>query len=318
MIKPKRLEKGNTIGIITPSSACPKDKLDEGIEYLENRGYKVKLSKHVFDNYNGYGGTDEARAEDLNNFFKDDEVDAIICSRGGYGAVRILDKLNYDTIKNNPKIFAGYSDITSFHLAFYEKTELITFHAPMVSIDMIKGKSFDEASLNNMFEVLESKEKIIYKNPDGSEFESISYGNDSKAEGILIGGNFIVMMSSFGTEYFPKLNKDYILYIEEVDEKPYKIDRIISTLFNSKEIGKSIKGIVVGDFENCDLVEGEKETGFKTAKETIIERLSNLNIPVLTNVKCGHGKTKLTMAHGAMVKIDAKNKSFETLENVLI
>lgn len=318
MIKPKRLEKGNTIGIITPSSACPKDKLYEGIEYLENRGYKVKLSKHVFDNYNGYGGTDEARAEDLNNFFEDDEVDAIICSRGGYGAVRILDKLNYDIIKNNPKIFSGYSDITSFHLAFYEKTGLITFHAPMASIDMVKGKSFDEASLNNMFDVLDSREKIIYKNPDGSEFESISCGDNGKAEGILIGGNFIVMMSSFGTEYFPKLNKNYILYIEEIDEKPYKIDRVISTLFNSKEIGKSIKGIVVGDFENCDLVEGEKETGFKTAKETIIERLSNLNIPVLTNVKCGHGKIKLTMAHGTMVKIDAKNKSFETLENVLI
>ncbi|WP_300365180.1 LD-carboxypeptidase [Brachyspira sp.] len=318
MIKPKRLEKGNTIGIISPSSACPKDKLYEGIKYLESKGYKIKLSKHVFDNYNGYGGNDDARAQDLNNFFEDDEVDAIICSRGGYGAVRILDKLNYDIIKNNNKIFAGYSDITSFHLALYEKAELITFHAPMVSIDMLKEKSFDENSLNNMFDILSSNEKIVYKNPDGSDFESISFGDDGKAQGILIGGNFIVMMSSFGNEYFPKLNKDYILYIEEVDEKPYKIDRIISTLFNSKEIRKSIKGIVVGDFINCDLLEGEKETGFRTARETIIERLSNLNIPVLTNVKCGHGKTKLTIAHGAMVQIDAYNKSFETLENVLI
>lgn len=318
MIKPKRLEKGNTIGIITPSSACPKDKLYKGIEYLENIGYKVKLSKHVFDNYNGYGGTDEARAEDLNNFFKDDEVDAIICSRGGYGSVRILDKLNYDIIKNNPKIFAGYSDITSLHLAIYEKTNIITFHAPMVSTDMLEGDSFDEKSLNIMFDTLSSNKKIIYKNPDNTNFESISNGDNGIAEGILIGGNFIVMMSSFGTEYFPKLNKDYILYIEEVDEKPYKIDRIISALFNSKEIGKSIKGIIIGDFINCDLLEGENETGFRTAKETIIENFSNINIPVLTNVKCGHNKIKFTIANGSKVKINTHHKSFETLENVLI
>lgn len=315
VLKAKRLEKGNTIGIISPSSACPKDKLYEGIEYLENRGYKVKLSKHVLDNYNGYAGCDDDRAEDLNDFFKDDEVDAVVCSRGGYGAVRILDRLDYDAIKNNPKIFAGYSDITSFHLAIYEKTGLITFHTPMISTEMVQGNSFDEQSLNNMFETLSSNNKISYKNTNNTSFESISEGI---AEGVLIGGNFIVMMSNFGTEYFPKFNRDYILYIEDVDEKPYKIDRVISVLFNSKEIGRSIKGIVVGDFENCDLLENEKETGFRTVKDTIIERLSNLNIPVLTNVKCGHNKIKFTMAHGAMVKIDTYNKSFETLESVLI
>lgn len=321
-LKAKALEKGQTIGIISPASACNKDDLIKGIEYLESIGYKTKISNNALKSYNGYAGTDEERVSDINAFFKDDTIDGIFCSRGGYGSIRILDKIDYDIIKSNNKIFAGYSDITSLHLSIYQKTKLITFHAPMVDTDMSINKvkdgisTFSKESLNMMFNTLSSTHNIEYKNPDNTNFESIS---DGIAKGILIGGNFIVMMSSIYTEYFPELqNNNYILYIEEIDEKPYKIDRMISTLINSKLIGNAIKGIVVGDFENCDLKEGEKATGFKTAKETILERLSNINIPVLTNIRCGHNKMKLTMAHGAEVEIDTYKKTFRTLENVLI
>ena len=317
-LKAKTLEKGQTIGIISPASKTNQKHLFEGIEYLESLGYKTKLSKNALQSYNGYAGTDEERVYDINSFFEDDTVDAIFCSRGGYGSIRLLDYINYDIIKSNNKIFVGYSDITSLHLAIYQKTKLITFHAPMVDIDMAMSRdnSFSKESLNMMFSTLSSKENIEYKNPDNTNFNSISEGI---AEGILIGGNFIVMMSSFGTEYFPDFtNNNYILYIEEIDEKPYKIDRMLSTIINSKLIGKCIKGIIVGDFEDCDLKENQKDTGLRTAKETILERLSNINIPVLTNVRCGHNKIKLTLAHGAKVEIDTYKNTFRTLENILI
>lgn len=314
-IKPKKLFEGATIGIISPSSAGNKEKLYEGISFLENRGYKVRLAKHVLDYYNGYAGKDDDRASDINEFFADTSIDAIFCSRGGYGAVRILDKINYDIVKRNPKIFAGYSDITSLHLAFYEKCNLITFHAPMVSIDMASNR--DIKSLDMMIDALSEVKKISYKNPDDTVFESMSEGY---AEGILIGGNIAVMMSSFGTEYMPNMKdgKDYILYLEEIDEKPYKVDRFISTLFNSNIIGRSVKGIVVGDFINCDLKKEDKDSGFRIITDTLKERFSGLDIPVISNVRCGHDDIKMTIAHGAKVKIDTNKKIFETLDSVLL
>lgn len=198
------------------------------------------------------------------------------------------------------------------HLAFFKKANLITFHAPIVSIDLTKD--MDIYSVNMMFDTLSKDKKIVYKNPDETSFESLSNGY---AEGTLIGGNFAVMMSSFGTEYMPK-GKDYILYIEDIDEQPYKIDRFISTLFISGEIEKSIKGIVVGDFINCTLKKGEKSTGFRFTKETLEEPFGYLNIPVISNVRCGHNKAKMIIAHGARVIIDTNKKIFETLENALV
>lgn len=312
-LKPKKLQKGDTIGVVAPSSTMPKELLEKGVENLQAMGYKVVLSKNILNKFECYSATDNERAEDINTMFKNDKIDAIICVRGGYGAIRILEKLDYDAIKSNPKIFGGYSDITSLHLAFFKKTGLVTFHSPMLTSDMANIKC--QNSIDIMINTLSNTGVIEYKNPDNTEFETFKSGY---ADGVLIGGNLAVLMSSFGTHYMP-LPKDTILYIEDIDEKPYKIDRMLSTLLISGEIGKSIKAIVLGDFTCCDIKEDEKATsGFTTFKQTIIDRFENVKVPIISNVRCGHGTSKMTMAHGVKVEIDTDKKIFRTLENALV
>ena len=152
MLKGKKLEKGDTIGLIGLANSVSKDKILKTKEKIEKLGYKVKLGKHIFESWYSFAGKDENRLFDLNNFFEDVEVDAILCIRGGYGSIRIVEGLNFEMIKRNPKIFVGYSDITTIHSALNERCELITFHGPMgasnfLDIDEFTLKSFLESAI---------------------------------------------------------------------------------------------------------------------------------------------------------------------------
>ena len=165
-IKPEKLKKGDTIGIISPAGAVKEKKLfNNAVKYFENKGYKGKIAPHTLDMKAYLAGEDKNRLADLENFFKDDEIKAILCSRGGYGVFRILDRINFDLIKENPKIFVGYSDITAILCNFTEKSGMVTFHGPLFASDF--GKDIiDEYTEYNFWKILTKNTEIPYEFPN--------------------------------------------------------------------------------------------------------------------------------------------------------
>ena len=226
IIKPRKLNQGDVIGIVSPaSSAQDSSILEKGIRYLEKNGYRVEIGKSV-GRINGYlAGTDNERVDDLNQMFKNKNVKAIFCVRGGYGATRILDQVNYKLIRNNPKIFVGYSDITSLQMAIYKKSGLVTFAGPMITSDF--ADEIDPFTEEFFWKLITSKKKIgRISFPDLNKLPAIHKGS---AIGRILGGNLAVFASLIGTPYFPEL-KDHILMLEDIDELPYRIDRMLNQL----------------------------------------------------------------------------------------
>jgi muramoyltetrapeptide carboxypeptidase len=309
-IKPRKLQQGDLIGIISPASSVnDPSRLDKGVHYLEKMGYNVLVGKNV-GKYNGYlAGTDQERLDDLHSMFSNKKVKAIFCLRGGYGAARLVDKLDYKLIRNNPKIFAGYSDISALHLAMFYKTGLITFAGPMVGVDF-----YDEVSTftEEMFWRLLSSSKKFGKieNPDDEHILSLNSGT---ANGRIVGGNLSVISGLVGTEYFPDL-KDKILLIEEMGEVPYKIDR----MFNQMRLSgmfKGLKGVVIGSFRDCHELDPNKKT--LTLGEVITDYFSQLKKPVVYNFRHGHLKDNITVPIGINLRINASRKFVEIAESAV-
>ncbi len=307
-LKPPALKKGDVIGIVSPASS-PDDfsRIEKGVSYLESLGYRVKLGKHIYKRFGYLSASDDERAEDLNEMFSDPEVRAIICVRGGYGTTRILDKVDYNAIKRNPKIFVGYSDITALQLAIFKKTGLITFSGPMLAVDIY---SFDGYTEEFFWKILTSRSKEIeIKNPNGIELATFKLG---KAVGILLGGNLSLLASIIGTKYQPDF-KGSILVIEDIGEEPYRIDRYLSQLKNSGVLSK-IKGCILGQFTDCVPKEEEKSL---TLEQIFQDYIGNLKIPVISNLNYGHIPQKLTLPIGAKVRIDSKRKTITIVERIL-
>lgn len=266
-LKPKSLQKGDTIAIISPSGYVSyPEKFETAKKYFEEKGFGVKIFPNA-KNHNGYlAGTDEQRISDLENAFEDKEVKAILTSRGGYGATRILDKINYEIIKNNPKIFCGYSDITAFHSAIYKKTGLITFHAPFALADF-GAENVDKYTEENFWKT------ITENNTDTPVNNAFWYDciNGGTLEGELVGGNLCVLTSLLGSGFEPDF-EDKILYIEDVNEPLYKIDRMLSQL-KLCGVFEKIKGLLVGYFSSDE----------EDFRNKVINLLKELDIP------CGYG-----------------------------
>ena len=310
IIKPKRLGKGDLIGIISPASSSDDIlKVESGVRYLEKNGYKVEVGKNV-GRYHGYlAGDDSLRLNDLHYMFKKKEVKAIICIRGGYGSPRLLDKIDYKLIKNNPKIFVGYSDITALNMAFFEKAGLITFNGPMVSVDFS-----DEVSLfteENFWKILTSNKKLgRITLPNNDKLFQLAKGNTT---GRIIGGNLALLASLQGTNYFPNLN-DKILFLEDVGELPFRIDRMFNQLRLSN-VFNQIKGIVLGAFIDCHETDPLKKT--LTLGEVVDDYLSKLKIPVVYNFPNGHLKDIITIPNGIKIKLNASRSFIEYLEGAV-
>jgi muramoyltetrapeptide carboxypeptidase len=309
-IKPKRLKKGDTIGIISPASApLDLERINKGIIYLEKQGYHVKEGKYIRQEYGYLSGKDEERIEDIHNMFLDKHVKAIFCTRGGYGTPRLLNKINYAIIKRNPKILVGYSDITALQLAIFKKTGLITFSGAMLAVEMFK--EFDSKSEEFFWKILSSASKIgKVNNPDDDGFIS---NNKGKASGLLLGGNLSMIISVFGTQYCPFFAKN-ILIFEDVEEEPYRIDRFLAQLRNSGVLEK-INGLIIGSMTDCIPKDPTKPT--LTLEQIFNDYLSTLKLPIIQNVKYGHIPVKLTIPIGIMTKIDAKKMTIEFSENAV-
>lgn len=310
IIKPQKLKQGSVIGIVAPASA-PLDPvhLENGVRYLEKNGYKVELGENL-GKINGYlAGTDQERADDLNSMFKNKDIKAIFCVRGGYGASRIVDKLNYKVIKNNPKILVGYSEITALQMAILQKTGLVTFAGPMVATEF--GNDVSSFTEELFWKIITTNKKIGRLNfLDNSKLASITKGN---ATGRIIGGNLSVFSALSGTQYFPDL-KNRILMLEDVDELPYKIDRLLNQLRLLK-VFKQIKGVILGRFVDC--YEHDTSKRSLTLGEVMEDYFKTLKIPVLYTFPHGHIKDKVTVPFGINVKMNASRGFVEYSESAV-
>ncbi|MEO8398995.1 MAG: LD-carboxypeptidase [Ignavibacteriaceae bacterium] len=307
IVKPKRLKKGELIGIISPASS-PNDlsRIDSGVRYLESLGYRVEVGKNV-GAYHGYlAGSDKERLDDLHYMFKKKDVKAIISVRGGYGSPRLLDKIDYKIVKNNPKIFVGYSDITALQMAFLQKTGLITFAGPMLAVDFYNEVS---AYTEDFFwELITSNKKHGRINlPNDEKMQQITKGT---ARGRIIGGNLSIFVSLLGTDFFPQV-KDKIIILEEIEELPYRVDRMLNHL-RLNNVFKQSAGIILGRFLDCNEHDPNKRT--LTLGEVIEDYFSKINVPVIYNFKHGHIKDMVTIPFGTMVKINASRGIVEFTE----
>ena len=305
----KKLKFGDTIGLIAPSGAVRTEgAVARAVEETKRMGFKVKLGESAQQKYGYLSGTDEVRARDINNMFADDEVDAIICIRGGYGAMRTLDKLDYEMISKHPKIFAGFSDITALHIALLNRCDLATFHAPM-AVGWADGP-MDDFSRESMYKALMHAEPMgELVNPPEYEKKTV---NPGIAEGTLVGGNLMLITSSLGTPW--EINtKDRILFIEEVSERTYCVDRMLTQL---RLAGKfdDCAGVVFGDFADCNIE--YPEFGL-TLEEIIRDVVAPCGKPVFTGLRCGHCTPKLTLPLGVKCRMDADACTLTVLESAV-
>lgn len=311
-IKPKMLKKGDTVGLVAPGSAFSDKAYKSTIENLENIGLKYKKADNLFSKYGYVAGTDKQRVDDLHQMFSDKEVDAIWCVRGGYGTTRFLDDLDYDLIKRNPKIIVGYSDITALLQAIHVKTGLITFHGPVGSSELTPY------TLDNFKKVLfERNNRTVIKIFDSDKKEDVFVPSiivEGAMQGELVGGNLSLLSAISGTDFTLDLT-DKILFVEDIGEKPYRIDRMLTQLIYSTQIKKA-SGIVCGVFNDCDVEEGTE--GTLRLKETIKDRLADLGIPVFYGFSFGHIKDMCTLPVGIEARFDMDEKEFILLENAVV
>lgn len=286
LIKPKNLNRGDTICIIAPSGEVDEQKILQAKQYFENKGFKVKLGSNITKGKNYLAGDDQERLNDLENAFKDKSINAIICARGGYGAIRLINKIDYNLIQNNPKIFCGYSDITALSAMIFKNTGLITFSAPMAQSDFSSGK-INEFTESKFFQTLT-------QNISELEPTNLKIYKSGKAKGLLIGGNLSTLTSLCGVDFIP--NEDFILFAEDLNEPAYKIDRYFTQLLNIEKFRNHLKGIILGDFLDLD--------NEKYFDDLIYSIANEYDIPIFGGYPISHSDTKATIPYGAMAEIE--------------
>ncbi len=298
IIKPKKLIKGDTIGILSVSGSIDnKNNLYKSKKYFENKGFKVVLSENIFDNIDGISGSVQTRLKNLHSFFSNENIDAIFCARGGFGTLKLVNYIDYELIKNNPKIFVGFSDITNLNAMFYKKSNLLTFYGPMPYVDFVD--EIDEYTEKMFFDTLNGN-LLSYK------ASKLKIYNEGLAKGVLFGGNLSTLASLCGVSFIP--NQDFILFIEDWHDPTYKIDRMLTQLFNIKQFEDNIKGIVVGEFLSIEETQYFDNIFFDIAKK--------YNIPIASGFKISHGKQKMTLPYGVQCQFDTKKGEIKMLESI--
>jgi muramoyltetrapeptide carboxypeptidase len=311
-IFPKSIQKGDTVGIISPSAATA-DRMEftYAKEAMEGLGFKVKLGENLKNRFGHLAGTDQERANDLNGMFADQEVKAIICIRGGSGASRILPLIDYEGIKANPKPILGYSDITALHCAIFTQTGLITFHGQNGT------GSWNSFNVKQFEQVFFGKGPVTFKNEVTKGDDLVAKGNriqtlkKGTAEGRILGGNLTVLTALSGTPYYPDF-QDAILFIEDIGEDPYRIDRMMSTLQLNGTLGK-IKGFIFGQCSDCKPGGGY---GSLSVDQIMDQYILPLNIPAYTGAMIGHIPRQFIIPVGAKVKMDADAGTISLMETV--
>lgn len=310
-IFPKRLKEGDMIGLITPGGPIEEEQLEKTIKKLKILGFNTYYEDSVLSQYGYFAGTDRERADELMHMFVNDDVDGILCVRGGYGSIRILDLLDFEQIKQNPKVFMGYSDITALLTSIYEQTGLITFHGPLgiSPFNEFTLKSFKKIVMNpgNHYKYPYEREENTEDNP---EFDVYTI-NGGKAEGELIGGNISVLDSMIGSKYEADF-ENKIVYLEEIEEKTYRVDKMLYHLLYATNLKKAA-GIIMGVFSKCNINDEPR----LTLKEAITDLLKPLGIPVAYGLAFGHIDTIVTIPNGVKARMNADKNTLKLLEKAV-
>ena len=312
-IKPKRLVPGDTVALVSPASATFNSvDLQIAKESLEALGFKVKPGEHMLERHGNLAGADKARAEDLNKAFADKSVAGIHAIRGGWGSARVLPYLDYDTIRRNPKVLIGYSDITALHMAINAKTGLTTFHGPigLGRWDAWSVDYYKRVLMNGEPATLSPKQGLSDRNSLVQTEFRVQTLTPGKARGRLLGGNLTVLTAILGSPYVPDF-ENAILFCEDVGEDYYRMDRMVTQLKLAGVLNK-IKGFVFGSCSECG--PGDGNFGALTLEEIFIDHIKPLGVPAWQGAMIGHAQPQWTLPVGGEVEIDATAGTIRLLE----
>lgn len=305
IIKPKRLRAGDTIAVIAPSSSASTEAFERALANIATLGLKAKVGKFARGSNDFFSGTDKERLQDLHWAFSDKEINGVWCVRGGSGAPRLLPEIDYSLVKKNPKVFVGYSDITALHMAISQQTGLVTFHGPVASSEM---SDYTKANLFDLVMNGSAEHKIVPSEFNIAQTSALFKPNvitPGKARGRLIGGNLSLLAALAGTPYALRDLKGAILFAEDINEPPYKVDRLFTQLRQSCDM-RSLAGVALGVFSSS-----QSATDADTALtlKVLKDRLGDLGIPVISGLSFGHIRDNCTLPFGVVAELDTASAS---------
>lgn len=291
-----------TLGIISPSSCMKSEEILSGDMILRSHDFTTKLGAHACE-VNGYfAGTDQQRADDLNAMFRDDSITAVLCTRGGYGTARILDKLDYDMIAGHPKPLIGFSDITALLCVLSERCGIPVVHGPML-VSLTRDYMHSDYTLSHFFAGLNGEAVSgEIPMPEGRKLETLIPGH---AEGVIIGGNLTVIASLVGTPYELKA-EGALLLLEEVGEKPYRIDRMLNQLLQNG-LFQRVNGILLGDFIDCENKDASADSRAFNLDDVLRHYAEICGKPVIRGIPAGHGGDNMYLPFGVHAEMNANN-----------
>ncbi|HEY9171299.1 MAG TPA: LD-carboxypeptidase [Verrucomicrobiae bacterium] len=300
---PPRLQPGDTLGILAPASAPPDpNSLDRAVAALEKLGFRIRLAPNVRKRRGFLAGGDRERASDLMRLFADPKVNAILCVRGGYGTARLLPLLDYAVLRSHPKIFVGYSDITSLHCAFLTRANLVSFHGPMLNSDFVND-DMPRFTVNSFLRLL--GETVAYGSiAQGYRRRTVEILRRGTARGPLIGGNLTLLCTTVGTPWQPEF-RGKILFLEDLAEEPYRMDRMLTHLLNAGLL-QQVAGIAIGINKDCVDPKAKRAKEYRQTLEDVFrDRLWPLKIPVVIGLPFGHVPQNATLPVGGEALLDA-------------
>jgi muramoyltetrapeptide carboxypeptidase len=301
--KPLALKSGDTVGVVSAAAAVEQQALERGLELIKSIGLRARVSKHVLDRDDILAGSDRQRAEELHAFFADPDIRAIFVARGGYGSGRILPLLDFEAIALTPKPFIGFSDLTFLLNPIVERARMVAFHGPMLAIDhQIEDRN------RRSFEHLS---KMLLGRIDRFEMEAPHVIHSGAAEGELMGGCLSIVVAMLATPYAPNFD-DKILFLEEVGERAYRIDRMLVQLRQSGALGRCA-GVVFGAIRPF----GNEENEARMIRRFVAEQTAELGIPVLFGIDAGHFTNNLTLPFGVRARIDSASRRMTILESAV-
>ena len=294
------LPAGGVIGLIAPAGPAELD-LKHATQWMHARGYQLRVFAGVWEKDGYLAGSDAVRLRDFHDAFADDSIDAIFCLRGGYGCSRFLESIDFELLRRHPKPFVGYSDITALHLAITRYAGFVTFHGGMLNADLLANKQ--QPTESSLFRMLSGQQPVLLEHPAAYPLTTLAPGS---ASGRLLGGNLSMICAAMGTA-FELDEQGIILFIEDVNEPLYRVDRLLTHLRLAGKLGQ-LRGVLVGDFAGVDV---------QALERLLKQELGPLNIPVLAGWRSGHCDPNITLPMGAQVRLDA-DKQQVVLEQAVV
>jgi muramoyltetrapeptide carboxypeptidase len=303
-IKPKAIKPGSRIGLIAPAGPVTSEILQQTVSKIESLGFNVSFNPCILDKKGYLAGEDQVRLDDFHQAFSNPDIDAVLCIRGGNGSNRIVNKIDFNLIKKNPKIFVGYSDITVFLTAIWQNAGMVGFHGVVGTSD------FTDYTRKNFLEILSCKDSSYEIHPfDTKSIEIITKG---KATGELIGGNLCLITTLLSTPYEPDFT-DKLVFLEDIDEPPHKIDRMLTQLLLAGKL-QNAAGLLLGDFTGGNDAAYNEQHNTLTIGEVLNERLNRLKIPVIKGFSFGHIPNQAIFPVGVKAEIDTAIPFVKLLE----